>query len=58
MKKIFSFLDGSDVLTFGGLALAGYGIGLISVPVALIVVGAALFLLGVFTAFPRRATKK
>ncbi len=58
MKKFLASLDGSDVMTFGGLALAGYGIGQISVPAALIVVGTVLFLLGILTAFPRRAIKK
>ena len=53
MKKIFTGLDASDLMTFGGLALAGFGIGLFSVPVSLIVVGAILFGLGVFTAYPR-----
>ena len=58
MKNLISIVDGSDVLTFGGLALAGVGIGMVSVPVALIVVGMALFALGVFTTFPVRVNKK
>lgn len=53
MKKLLSWLDLSDVLTFGGLGLVGYGISLFSVPIAWIVVGTALFFLGIFTAIPR-----
>jgi hypothetical protein len=57
MKKIFTQLDASDVMTYGGLALAGYGISLISLPVALIVVGAVLLCLGLFTSIPWGAKK-
>ena len=41
--------DLRDAFVFGGLALAGIGIGLMHLPAALIVVGAALFWLGVRT---------
>jgi hypothetical protein len=57
MKKIFTLLDASDVMTYGGLTLAGVGISMISLPVALVVVGAVLFLLGIFTAIPWGAKK-
>lgn len=57
MKKLLSEIDFSDVLIFIGLALAGYGISLISVPATWIVVGIVLFLLGIFTAAPRRSNK-
>lgn len=57
MKRIFSEIDLSDVQTYGGLALLGYGISLLSVPVAWIVVGAALFFIGLFTAIPGRPSK-
>ena len=39
--------DLRDVITFGGLGAACYGISLLSVPAAWIVGGAALFWLGV-----------
>jgi hypothetical protein len=58
MRKFLTRLDVSDALTFMGLALVGYGIYLISFPVALIVVGSILFLIGIFTAFPWKVNKK
>jgi hypothetical protein len=57
MKKFFSQIDASDVMTYGGLALAGSGIALISPPVALIVVGTVLFSLGIMTAISWGAKK-
>lgn len=38
--------DARDLVTFGGLLLAGYGLWSIYPPVACVVVGAALFWLG------------
>ena len=43
MKRV----DGNDVLIVLGLALVAGGVGLWSVPAALVVVGASLFALGV-----------
>jgi hypothetical protein len=57
MKKFLTQLDASDVMTFGGLALTGYGISLISLPAALIAVGTVLLGLGIYTAIPRGAKK-
>jgi hypothetical protein len=53
MKRFLGWFDLSDLLIFGGLGLVGYGISLLSVPIAWIVVGMALFFLGIFTAIPR-----
>jgi hypothetical protein len=56
--KIFNRADTSDMLAFSGLAMAGAGLWMISLPLALVVVGAVLFGLGLFTAFPRGAKQK
>ena len=43
-------IDIRDTHVYGGLALVGYGIWTIAGPLALAVVGAALFYLGVWRA--------
>lgn len=47
LKRLRSPVDLRDVLVFGGIACAGYGIGLIYPPAAWIFCGLAIFWLGV-----------
>lgn len=51
MKRAFGWIrsvfDLRDAFVFGGLGAVGYGIASFSVPAACIVVGAAIFWLGV-----------
>ncbi len=42
-----SFIDIEEVLIFFGLAGIGGGIGMLSIPIALLTVGSLVFLLGV-----------
>ncbi len=46
LKKLAHLFDLRDLLTFGGLALLGYGLYLVHPPTAAIVTGALLFWLG------------
>ena len=46
MKKFFTRINGNDVMFFGGLGLLGVGIGLMSIPWALVVVGGILWFVG------------
>ncbi len=41
-------ISGNDILVVLGLIIGGVGIGMISVPAALIVVGGILFAIGIF----------
>jgi hypothetical protein len=47
LKQLLPDIDARDVLVFGGIAAAGYGIGMIYPPAAWIFCGLALFWLGV-----------
>ncbi len=47
MRKIRTLFDMADAFVFGGLGCVGYGIAQVYAPLAWIVVGAALFWLGV-----------
>jgi hypothetical protein len=55
MKKLFEKIDSKDVLLFGGLSMTGVGVGAIYPAAALIVVGAVLFGLGIFSYIRRGA---
>ena len=54
MKRVFFALgkkfNGNDLLIFGGLMLLGAGIGLVSVPGALVTVGGIVLLVGLLGA--------
>jgi hypothetical protein len=59
MRRVLAVLvarlpEGRDVLTWGGLAALCTGVGLYSVPLALIVGGAICFLIGLYASLPRR----
>ncbi len=47
LQFLTGVIDCRDVVTFGGLALIGYGAQLIFEPAAYIIIGAGLFWLGV-----------
>lgn len=46
LRRAAGRVDARDICAFGGLALVGYGVGLIHLPAAFIVCGAALFWIG------------
>lgn len=46
LKRLANLFDVRDALTFGGLALLGYGLYLVHPPTSMIVMGALLFWLG------------
>jgi hypothetical protein len=46
LKKLANLLDMRDALTFGGLALLGYGLYQVHPPTAYIVMGGLVFWLG------------
>jgi hypothetical protein len=47
LRRLVPDIDIRDVLVFGGIAAAGYGVGMIYPPAAWIFCGLALFWLGV-----------
>ena len=48
MKDILAKVGARDVFVFAGLALVAFGAGMIYIPAAPIVVGAALLTIGIF----------
>lgn len=47
LKQLLPNIDMRDVLVFGGIAAAGYGIGMVYPPAAWVFCGLAFFWLGV-----------
>jgi hypothetical protein len=55
MRKLLEKIDLNDVNTFLGLSMLGSGLWMISVPLALCVIGGLLFALGVVGALRKGA---
>ena len=58
VTKRMGNIDGNDVMVFLGMCALGVGIGMLSVPVALMVVGGLLMALGLFGAITKSTGRR
>lgn len=57
MGNIFGKIDGNDILIFIGLILVGYGLYLIWLPLAPLIIGILLFIIGAIGAYNKGHTR-